>query len=492
MKIITCGRTQLTGVIGLLTLAVTLTRAADTSSPQTASAVNIAVDPRVELMSLVFRLAGNREYNMARVKSYSDDTDRQFGKFKDHRVVKLASSLRNTRGVSYDAVMSMAVHLSDVNDLKLRLPLQPWLDGLDARWPEDQIEAFLGALREFVRESGFTNFVAQHQQLCRTAEKRMQDLMNQQAHLEWFNQFFGERPNAQFTVLLGMLNGGGCYGSRFRAANGAEELYCVLGVWQTDAEGQPSFNQDVLGTVVHEFGHSFANPIIEAHFKELSAAGETLFAQVKTKMQSQAYGSAKTMLCESLVRASVVRYELKYQGANAAQEAIRREKQQGFLWMQELADCLDEYEANRAQYPTLDGFSPRLVKFFGEYAANFKKSQADLAARRPKVLSINPANGATEVNPLLAQIKVVFDRPMQDKMWSMVGGGEHFPTLDGKPAYDPERTTWSVPVKLKPDWDYEFMLNSQTYDAFRSDAGVPLEPITVKFRTGTAPAKKAK
>jgi hypothetical protein len=479
-------------VIGLLAVGAILARAADAGSPKMASAVQIAVDPRVELMSLVFRLAGNREYNMARVKSYSDDTDRQFGKFKDHRVVKLASSLRNTRGVSYDAVMSMAVHLSDVNELKLRVPLQPWPDGLDARWPEGQIEAFLVALREFVRESGFTNFVGEHQVLYRTAEKRMQDLMNKEAHLEWYNQFFGDRPKAQFTVLLGLLNGGGCYGPHVRAANGAEELYCVLGVWQTDSAGQPSFSQDVLGTVVHEFGHSFANPIIEAHFKDLSAAGEKLFAQVKNQMQSQAYGSAKTMLCESLVRASVVRYELKYQGPNAAQEAIRREKQQGFLWMQELADCLGEYETHRAQYPTLERFSPRLVKFFDDYAANFKMSQPDLTARRPRVLSINPTNGDTEVDPLLAQIKVVFDRPMQDRMWSMVGGGEHFPALDGKPAYDQKRTTWTVPVKLKPDWDYEFMLNSQTYDAFRSDAGVPLEPMTVKFRTSKAPATRAK
>jgi hypothetical protein len=38
-------------------------------------------------------------------------------------------------------------------------------------------------------------------------------------------------------------------------------------------------------------------------------------------------------------------------------------------------------------------------------------------------------------------------------------------------------------VKLQPDWSYEFMLNSETYDAFRSEQGVPLEPVSVTFKT---------
>jgi hypothetical protein len=42
---------------------------------------------------------------------------------------------------------------------------------------------------------------------------------------------------------------------------------------------------------------------------------------------------------------------------------------------------------------------------------------------------------------------------------------------------------WTVPVELKPDWSYEFMLNSETFDAFRSEEGVPLEPISVTFKT---------
>src|SRR5678816_4139586 len=65
----------------------------------------VSVDPRVELLSLIFRLAGNPEYNRPRVDSYSHDVETHFEAFRDHPVVALASQLRNTRGVSYDACM---------------------------------------------------------------------------------------------------------------------------------------------------------------------------------------------------------------------------------------------------------------------------------------------------------------------------------------------------------------------------------------------------
>src|SRR2546423_13838914 len=118
-----------------------------------------------------------------------------------------------------------------------------------------------------------------------------------------------------------MLNGGACYGPHFRDATGNEELFSILGVWQTDSEGLPEFTENMLDTVVHEFSHSYANPIIDRHQEALGTAGDILFRRVAGKMRSQAYGEPATMLRESLVRASVIRYLLHYNGAGAAQRA---------------------------------------------------------------------------------------------------------------------------------------------------------------------------
>jgi len=458
-------------------------RAAGQVAPGSAPSLRVAVDPRVELMSLIFRLAGNPEYNTARVESYAEDAEKQFGKFRGHAVVNLARKLRDTRGVSYDAVMSMAIHLTDAEHVKLRLPLQPWPEGLDQRWTAPDVSNFLAAAQQFVKDSSFQEFIEQHRPLYQTTAARMQTLMEKEAHLDWFDSYFGQRPHASFTVALGLLNGGGCYGPHFRAADGREELYCVLGVWQTDKQGLPEFTRDMLGTVVHEFCHSYANPMIERHLAELQASGDALFDQVAGRMRSQAYSNGQTLLKESLVRVCVVRYLRRYEGEEAARREIQAERRRGFLWMQEMSDLLGEYEAHREQYPTLEDFSRRLVAFFAESAKNLPKTQAELASKRPKVVSMIPANGAQDVDPGLTAIQVVFDRPMADKSWALVGGGPHCPKAGKGVHFDAQRKIWTVPVTLKPDWSYEFMLNSETYVGFYSEEGVALEPVSVTFKT---------
>ena len=338
------------------------------ATPSSVSSLRVAVDPRVELLSLVFRLAGNPEYNQARVQSYADDAEQQFDSFRDHAVVQLARKLRSTRGVSYDACMSMAVHLSDAYQLQPIVPLNPWPEGLDNRWTAASAANFLTAARQFVKDTAFKQFIERHQPLYDTTTARMKALMDKEGHLPWFQDYFGERPQATFIVALGMLNGGSCYGPHCRNAAGKDELFCVLGVWRTDAQGLPEFTRDMLGTVVHEFCHSYANAVIHRHYAELEPAGDKLFRGVSDKMRSQAYGNAQTMLCESLVRACVVRYRLRYEGAAAAQREIRDQKQRGFVWMEELSNQLADYEAHRDRYPTLETFSPRLVAFFKQYA----------------------------------------------------------------------------------------------------------------------------
>ena len=154
--------------------------------------------------------------------------------------------------------------------------------------------------------------------------------------------------------------------------------------------------------------------------------------------------------------------------------------------MGELSELLEEYEGKRDQYAALDDFAPRIVAFFDGYADKFVESETAANARRPQVVSITPANGATDVDPSITVLKVVFDRPMKDGSWSLVGGGENFPQVTGKPQYDRARKVWSVQVKLKPNWDYQYMLNSDRFTAFQGANGTPLAPVRVSFRTGSA------
>ena len=58
------------------------------------------------------------------------------------------------------------------------------------------------------------------------------------------------------------------------------------------------------------------------------------------------------------------------------------------------------------------------------------------------------------------------------------------PEGNGNPSHNAARTIGNVPVKLKPEFAYQFMLNADGFDSFRSAEVVPLEPVAVKFTTG--------
>jgi hypothetical protein len=229
---------------------------------------------------------------------------------------------------------------------------------------------------------------------------------------------------------------------------------------------------------VHEFCHSYCNPVVDAHLKELLPAGERMYALVEAPMREQAYGNARTLLCESLVRASVVRYVAATKDQLAVATELVEQEGRSFLWIRGLADALAAYEQQRQEYKTLDAYAPKLAAFFAEAAA---KLEADMA-KKPHVTGMVPANGQQDVDPRTTAIVVTFDRPMRDQSWAVVGGGEHFPKT-GKPSYDQDRKVLTIPVELKPDWQYEFWLNRGKYDSFRSADGESLQPVRVTFRT---------
>ena len=438
------------------------------------------VDGRVELMSILFRLAGNPEYNQLRARSpYSSRVDAHFTKFRDHEAVRSARALRRTRGVSYDAVMSLAVHLRDAGTLAERVPFDTPPERLDKRWRTDEARAFLVAARSFAKQSDFAGFLDREKQFHARAANRLQEKIDERDYLAWFDLYFGAgngaRRGANTTVLIGLLNGGGNYGVGVRYPDGREEITPVLGIYQFDEQGLPLPGNDFVPLLVHEVCHSYVNPLVDRHAQRLQAAGAAIYPTVADRMRRQAYTTWKIMLYESLVRASVVRFMLAHDGRQAATRQAADDARRGFSWTADLARLLGEYEADRKRYRTLDAFMPRVAEFFDTTAKRL--------ARAPRVVSIHPNDGDRAVDPATKAIVIRFDRPMRAGAWSVVKTNDPFPAVTGKVTYDAARRVLTIPVRLQANTKYGFSLNSDTLTAFRSAEGVPLKPVRVSFRT---------
>ena len=478
-------RRRLAGILPLLLVHAVLVPAvlvpavlAPAVFAQAPGAIPVRVDPRIELLSIVFRLAGAPEYSQGRLPGYNEAVDKWFLPFQDHAVVQHGKRLRAQRGISYDAVASFAIHLQGIDPPRFaKADTRP--ERLEARWTKKDAQLFLSDLAAFTKEAKVADFFASQKELYAHAEAQMQKVADT-VDMSWFGTFFGERPKARFQIVLGLLNGGGNYGPSALLPDGSEDLYAILGCWEKNEQGLPLYNEKIVPTLVHEYCHSYCNPLVDAHYKQLAAAGKTLFAMTEASMRRQAYGNGRTLLCESLVRACVIRYRAKVEGAEAAALEGKEQTRCSFYWVPELAELLArDYEGDRQQHPTLQTFGPQFAKFYAEYVPRFQASLQKV----PKVQQMVPANGAEDVDPATTTIVITFDRPMLDRMWSVVGGGEHFPELKGKPSYDKERKVLTVPVALKPNWTYEFWLNRGRFDSFRAEDGTPLESVHVTFQT---------
>jgi len=448
--------------------------------PLLAQPRRIAVDPRIELFSIVFHLAGNPEYNQCRVTAYCHEVDRYFAPFKNDEAIRLASEFREKYGISFDAVMSMAIHVKDAETL---VPLDGPGARLDARWANVDRARFLEAMRRFVNHSNFRAFLDAHTALYEKTAAALRSVVESQADLAWFDRFFGAKAGATFIVVPALINGGANYGPSLRAADGRDEMYAILGVWKVDATNQPVFDHDYLPTLVHEFAHSYVNPLVDLT-PALDRSGDEIYRSVAKVMQAQAYATGHTLVCESLVRASTARYILAHDGAAAAQSEINAEEGRSFVWTRELFGLLGQYEADREHFPTLQSFLPKVTAFFDGLPPRLPALLQAYDSRRPKIVWMSIRNGARAVDPATSQVVMAFDRPLRGGYsFCKTRNPELFPHF-GKMAYDESRKVLTIGVRLDPGRDYEFLMNCAP--GFVSADGMSMEELTVKWHTASA------
>ena len=101
-----------------------------------------------------------------------------------------------------------------------------------------------------------------------------------------------------------------------------------------------------------------------------------------------------------------------------------------------------------------------------------------------------PDNGAKDVDPATRELRIVFDQPMNRDVYSLVGGGESYPKMIGKPTWVNDRTL-VLSMRLEPNHEYWLSINSDRFTNFRSKTGEIAEPYPISFRTAAGKAAAA-
>ena len=231
------------------------------------------VDPRVELMSIIFGFRETRSMPGAlfqpmtppsRVTLRASATTWRFG----------WPALRNRNGVSYSGGNGHAIQVKDVESLAER-------DTLDPRWHGAKARGFLEAARRFAAYSDFAGFLKSQQHLFDVTSTRLRAFAAGNADLPWFDRFFGPRNHTAFIVVPVFNSATGSFGANTKLASGDEEVYALLGVGGVDAEGFPQFYPPgYTPFLVHEICHYYVEPLIDKFKSELDKPAHRLVEPV--------------------------------------------------------------------------------------------------------------------------------------------------------------------------------------------------------------------
>lgn len=435
------------------------------------------VDKRVELLSIVFRLAEKPEYSSKDFMLYTDIIESHFNKYRNHELIEFTKSIINKDGIGYDAVMSMAIHLDDrFNLIKNTSDIS-----LDSRWNKENTNKFISLLKKFHKDTQFEKFFKNNTEFYTETSNRFMPVYNQ-INLEWYNRFYGEEPKGKFNIVNGLGNGHNNYGISISYIDGRKDIYAIMGAWSVDNSGMVTFSDDIyVSTLIHEFNHSFVNYLTEQNKEELRKSGEKIFSIVENEMKAQAYGEWQIMINEAMVRAAVIKYLKDHNYSQKdINNAIQHETAKGFLWIKGLVGELDKYDTQRVKYTTLESYMPQVVEAYERYT----KTIQDFDNKRPKVISINEfSNGDTFVSADIKTITVNFDKPLlAEKGYSIFYGEKGkgaFPLIE-KVEYQNNNKTVVIQVKIEKNKEYQFIMKGQN---FVSVEGIGIKDYEIYFRT---------
>lgn len=330
-------------------------------------AVKANFDERIELMSIICHLAGFQEYNMNLGGDYITEMDAYFAEAKTHPAVVMMDSLRRSNGIAYDSPMAFAVNLTKRGDsfVLVNETVVP-----EKRWKGMDLEKVAATITDFYTDSKFSDFFNAHkpfyEEVCSVFNANVLSKFNQ----GWYEKFYGMPPTDNFEIIIGFTNGGGNYGPSRNLPGEPRDVYAIIG-FAYDDNGEPYYKSEpemYLGTLVHEFNHSFVNPLTDVNSAMIEKAGKNLMKFSEKAMRKNSYNNWQTIINESIVRAAVVLYQLD-NGASAdfVRQLVVDEMATGFYWMPDLVDCLQSYSKQRDKYPSLESYYPVIADFFKSY-----------------------------------------------------------------------------------------------------------------------------
>ena len=326
----------------------------ESNAPRTR--IEISVDPRIELLTVVQCLAGYDQLGTADL-DYRREVLKRFAPWRSHPAVTLFARMAR-EGFTRDAPPAMMLRLDEPPALELRAPFSVYVE--TRAGGRGRLFAFLDSLRDFAAESRFMEFHTAHTERFRALVEEARRTLRRTRVVEPIEDYFGVREHGHHLILAPLLHTGG-YAAEVERPPGIVDCFAILGPSRA-SHGQPRFwDPDALEALLwHEFSHIFVGNLPDPCRREI-AADSALFEPLRARMLPQGYARWEVCADEHLVRAVGVRLVARMEGNHAAEKALDLQLRLGFNYLPRRLPAFERFERERALFPTLGDFCPDLA-----------------------------------------------------------------------------------------------------------------------------------
>lgn len=329
------------------------------------NSINYIVLPQVELISIV-QAIGDYPKTFGFLMQpdsfqYKEDVLKHFGAFRRHPAVEWFNKVcMQPRKMNFSAPAFIMLYTDSRLNLRTDLQFDDFV--LSRAGGNDSLKQFLLLLKDFAAKSSFNKFYEEHAPYYHRMIDGTIAQVDSIDHVKELESFYGVRQKSYNIVLVSLYNHVG-YGNWIVREDGASEVFDTMGP-QCIKDGMPFFGDcDYLEYLTrHEFSHPFVNPLTDKYWSLVKAYSSN-FDSIPETAKKNVCGDWKECIDEFTVRAVTV-YIAFRESEKVGTEIYSRERRHGVSYLDSLLAAIEEYDGNRAKYPTFESYYPKLLLVF--------------------------------------------------------------------------------------------------------------------------------
>lgn len=308
-------------------------------------------------------------------ESFSATASTEFEIFRDHQAVEMVQFIAKNHGI--DALPQLILHFSELPDFE---PIHPFdsnssTESLvnqydDSLWVS---ETFVVAFKDFYRIANVEGFITKHQAIYHKTLSDVHRHLPSGDLIKAMESFYGIGHKSYVLIPTPTLFPTWGFGGRVQS-NCSLHVFNTFGAQRfiRRSKGRSIIDFDskenIQNISVHEFGHSFVNPIAEKpENREAIESFSHLFEPIREHMSRQGYNNWWICVVEHLVRLGEIRIaESLGDTKNAKWLRNNYTNKRNFIYLPHLENKIIEYENNQDKYQRFEDFFPELISVFAK------------------------------------------------------------------------------------------------------------------------------